>query len=103
MGKLRLITHDTYEDVGIWCICRKPMTTQTYTNDGETEHELVYEVPDDADDDHTVYVVEADAEDGARSEAITLGEFEANFEEYDPNAKEVAYLRERARNGYGIQ
>lgn len=75
----------------------------TYTRDGQTEHELVYEVPEDADDDHTVYVVESDAEDGARSESMTLSEFEANFEEYDPNAKTDAYLRERSRNGFGIQ
>jgi len=75
----------------------------TFTNDGETEYELVYDIPEDADADHTVYVVEADADDGARSEAMTLEEFEANFSEYDANEKTDAYLRERARNGHGIQ
>lgn len=89
--------------MAIWCICRKTMSAATYTNDGETEHELVYEIPDDADDDHTVYVVEADAPEGARSESMTLAEFEAEFDEWDPNAKTDAYLRERTRNGYGIQ
>ena len=79
------------------------MTTQTYTRDGETEFELVYEIPPDADDDHTVYLTDADADEGARSESVDLATFRAEFDEYDPNAKTDAYLRERARNGHGIQ
>ena len=76
------------------------MTEQTYTNDGETEYELVYdEIPDDG----SVYVVEADADEGARSTPVDVDEFESEWEEYDPNAKTDAYLRERARNGHGIQ
>ena len=76
------------------------MTEQTYTNDGETEYELVYdEIPDEGN----VYVVEAGADDGARSTAVSVDEFKNEWDEYDANEKTDAYLRERARNGHGIQ
>jgi hypothetical protein len=74
--------------------------SETYTNDGETEYELVYDaIPDEG----SVYVIEADADDGARSTAVPVDEFESEWSEYDPNEKTDAYLRERARNGHGIQ
>jgi len=76
------------------------MSETQYTHDGETAYELVYdEVPDEG----SVYVVEADADEGARSTAVPVNEFEAEWEEYDANAKTDAYLRERAQNGHGIQ
>jgi len=79
------------------------MSEATYTRDGETEYETVYQIPDDADDNHTVYLKDVDADDGARAETVKLAEFREEFEEYDANAKTDAYLRERARNGHGIQ
>jgi hypothetical protein len=76
------------------------MEAQTYTSDGRTEYELVYdEIPDEGN----VYVVEADADDGARSTAVPVDEFESEWEEHGENEKTDAYLRERARNGHGIQ
>jgi len=76
------------------------MTGKTYTQNGETEYELVYdEIPDEG----SVYVVEADADDGARSTAVPVDEFESEWSEYDANEKTDAYLRERANNGFGIQ
>ena len=76
------------------------MEDKTYTNDGETEYELVYdEIPDEGN----VYVVEVGADDGARSTVVDVVEFESEWSEYNPNEKTDAYLRERARNGHGIQ
>ena len=76
------------------------MTTQTYTNDGETEYELVYdEIPDEG----SVYLIEAGAGVGSRSTPVPVDEFESDWDEYNPTEKVDAYLRERARNGYGIQ
>jgi hypothetical protein len=77
------------------------MTETTYTRDGSTKLELVYDLPEA--DDATVYLKPADADDGERAISVTRSEFDAEFEEYDENAKTDAYLRERARNGHGIQ
>lgn len=55
--------------------------TETYTRDGETKFELVYDLPED--DDATVYLAEADADEGAVATTVTRAEFDAEFREYD--------------------
>lgn len=76
--------------------------SETYTRTGDTKFEMVYETPDDADDDYTVWLEAVDADEKV---GVPLAEFEAEFEVYDENehATTDAYLRERARNGHGIQ
>jgi len=71
---------------------------ETYTNDGETEYELVYDIPNDAANDHTVWLESDDEKVG-----VSLSEFRGEWEEYEPNDKTNTFLRERAKNEYGIQ
>lgn len=50
----------------------------TYTQDGDNEFELVYEIPADADAEHTVWLESDDEKVG-----IPLKEFEAEWREFD--------------------
>lgn len=77
------------------------MTETTYTRDGSTELELVYDLPEA--NNATVYLKPIEANDGAQPIMVSRDEFDAEFEEYNENAKTDAYLRERARNGHSIQ
>jgi len=78
------------------------MNATTYTRDGETEYELVYDLPDD--ESAHVHLVETADGDGAASVSVTLAEFEAEFDEFEESDDPATeYLRERGRNGYGIQ
>lgn len=73
----------------------------TYTMDDETEYTLVYDIPDNADEGHTVWMETPDGEDKV---GVELSEFRAEWSEYtedDPDA--VKYERARARNGWGTQ
>ena len=79
--------------------------SETYTRDGETEFELVYEIPADADDDYTVWLENDDEKVG-----VELSEFEAEWEECDydfyvaqETDEQVAeWDNARANNGFGI-
>jgi len=53
------------------------MTTQTYTNDGETKYEAVYEVPDDADDEYTVWLESDDDKIG-----VDFATFQSEWREW---------------------
>lgn len=81
------------------------MADETYTNDGETEYELVYDVPEDAGDDYTVWLESDDDKVG-----VDLAEFEAEWTECDydfylaqeTNEQVNKWDNARARNGFGI-
>jgi hypothetical protein len=79
----------------------------SYTRDGETEYEPLYEIPEDADDDHTVWLK---TDDGERV-GVEYAEFQDGWREmkYDDylakhsDTEANAYMKERNENGYAIQ